>query len=334
MSDETTPARRDTLSTKSLRFGKVSARSEEETLIVAPLTARIVAAPSVSLGSVVAEGDALVAIQPLADGVARSGIDAQRWELRGQMDGARARLRALSAELDRVTHLVAAQLATEADVSRARAELEAEQARLESLRRAGGALATMTGSSVTLRASAGGVVAALTGTVGAVLQQGDVIARIVRAGPRWVDVSAAPGDELGSSYRVRTPLGSWVVARLLSAGTVVQIDGTRQDRIELAASDAAAVLPGTLVAVEVVRGVEGVIVSEQAVVLEGSRPMVFVETEAGKFTPREVTLGARGDGQVVLSSVEAGERVVTRGAMALLGELGQSNGSRERAEPE
>jgi biotin carboxyl carrier protein len=330
---EMSAARRETLSTRSLRFGKVSARPEEEALIVAPMTARIVSPPSVALGAEVSEGDALVSIEPLADAASRSGMAAQRWELQGQVGGARARLRALTAELDRVRRLVAARLATEADESRARAELEAEQARLASLRGAGDALATMTGGSLTIRASAGGVVAALASSVGALLAQGDVIARIVRAGPRWVDVSSAPGDELGSSYRVRTAAGSWVDARLLSPGLVVQSDGTRHDRIEVAAADAPWVLPGAIVAVEIVREVEGVIASEQAVVLEGSQPVVFVETEAGKFTPREVALGARGDGRVVLSGVEPGERVVTRGAMALLGELGQSSGSSQRAEP-
>jgi len=41
---------------------------------------------------------------------------------------------------------------------------------------------------------------------------------------------------------------------------------------------------------------------------------VFVEAAAGRFVPREVALGARGEGQVqVLSGVDPGERVVVKG---------------------
>jgi hypothetical protein len=153
-----------------------------------------------------------------------------------------------------------------------------------------------------------------------------MIARIVRAGPRWIDVAAAPSDEIGTLYRVRTPAG-WVDAQLLSQGAVIGLDGTRQDRIEVPSPDASRVLPGATLAIEVVREVEGVIVPEQAVAFYAADAIIFVETQAGQFEPRKVVLGARDAGQLVVAGVAAGERVVTRGAPSLVAELGHGSKS-------
>jgi hypothetical protein len=131
---------------------------------------------------------------------------------------------------------------------------------------------------------------------------------------------------------VRTPAG-WVEARLLSRGGVVRADGTRQDRIEVASPDAARVLPGATLAIEVVREVEGVIVPEQAVALYAADAVVFVELEPGQFASRKVSLGARDDGLILVDGVSAGERVVTRGAPSLLGELGHGAESGHEDEP-
>jgi Cu(I)/Ag(I) efflux system membrane fusion protein len=57
---------------------------------------------------------------------------------------------------------------------------------------------------------------------------------------------------------------------------------------------------------------EGVVIPDSAVIDTGVRQVVFVE-QAGAFQPREVRVGSRGDGRaLILSGVEAGERVAVR----------------------
>jgi cobalt-zinc-cadmium efflux system membrane fusion protein len=64
------------------------------------------------------------------------------------------------------------------------------------------------------------------------------------------------------------------------------------------------------------------VVPMTAVIQSGDRALVFVETTAGRFQPRPVTLGARaGDVIRVLSGLSPGETVVTDGAMLLQGLL-------------
>jgi RND family efflux transporter MFP subunit len=64
---------------------------------------------------------------------------------------------------------------------------------------------------------------------------------------------------------------------------------------------------------------DAVLVPDSAVLRSGERNTVFVALDGGKFDAREVTLGARGEGNAyqVLSGVSAGERVVTSGQFLL-----------------
>jgi membrane fusion protein, copper/silver efflux system len=56
----------------------------------------------------------------------------------------------------------------------------------------------------------------------------------------------------------------------------------------------------------------GLSVPESAVIDSGGRKLVFIDRGAGRFEPREVTLGVRaGAGFQVISGLEDGERVVT-----------------------
>jgi len=57
---------------------------------------------------------------------------------------------------------------------------------------------------------------------------------------------------------------------------------------------------------------EGIVIPDSAVLDTGVRQVVFVE-KAGAFAPREVRVGSRGDGRVlILSGLAAGERVAVR----------------------
>ncbi len=69
--------------------------------------------------------------------------------------------------------------------------------------------------------------------------------------------------------------------------------------------------PGMFVNVELDRDrARGVLVADSAVIDTGTRQIVFVEAEPGRFEPREVKVGLRHDGRVIIESgLHAGERV-------------------------
>jgi membrane fusion protein, copper/silver efflux system len=91
---------------------------------------------------------------------------------------------------------------------------------------------------------------------------------------------------------------------------------TRTARVRVELQNPQRVLkPGMYGSVEIAAGpkTEVLVVPDSAVIDSGARQAVLVALGGGRFEPREVKLGARGDGQVeVLSGVKEGESVVTR----------------------
>jgi RND family efflux transporter MFP subunit len=320
---QTAVARKGVLTRSSLRFGKVVGRPQENALVVAPVTGRL-ALPKVALGAHVSAADELVALEPLVSAASQASLQAQRRELQGQVEAAHAEVKARQSELDRASALIASGLGTQAAKAQAEAGLTAEQAREKSLRRAVSDLGRLTGGRIELRAPASGVVASLATDTGALVGQGTVIARIVQPGPRWIDLAVPPGDPVGAAYRVEGVTGS-VSARLLSRGVVVQSDGTRRDRLEAPPEAAADLPPGAIVAVEVRYPTHGVVVPARAVVRRGSGSVVFVQLRDGRYRARSVKVGARdATRSAITSGLAAGDRVVSRGAWALLGVLARA----------
>ena len=328
---ETASAALGSLTPSTLRFGKVVARPDEDALVSTPITGRL-EAPAVALGATVEVGEVLLVIEPLVDAASRASLEAQRRELLGQIEGARAQVQAKQADLSRIVTLVRSGLATEAERAQAEAALASERARVESLQRAAAELAGTTGGRLELPAPAAGVVAMLATEAGSTIAQGTVVARIVRAGPRWIDVAVPPGDPVGSAYQVQGVAGP-VAARLLMRGAVVQADGTRRDRLEAASTAAPSLPPGATVPVEVLHEVRGLVVPVIALVRRGRETLVFVENEADHFAPSPVQVAARnGSRAVVASGLSPGDRVVTLGASSLLGELGAQGFAQRGAE--
>ena len=317
----TTVVEAGTLTTATLRFGTVVARPQEDTSVIAPATARLKALAS-ALGDTVAAGDPLVIIEPLISIASRAGIEAQRRQLHGKLKSALAKVEAGQVELERVKTLADTGLATQAERAQAEAALRSERARAESLRRAGTELGQITSGAITLRAPNGGAVATLAADLGSLVQQGDVLARIVQDGPRWIDLAVPPDDPAGDGYRVVLSSGA-LSARLLARGTIVQADGARRDRLRTTAEAANGIPPGATVSVEVLHERQGFIIPVGAIVRRGMEELVFVEVDKGRFAPRPVSVAARERRQAVITSgLAQGEHVVARGAASLLGELG------------
>lgn len=320
---ETAAARDGALTTVALRFGKVVARPQEDAFVVAPVTSRLVAAVS-SLGARVSRGDPLVAIEPLVGTASRANLEAQRRELLGRLQASRAQLHADRSELARVTTLVATGLATKAAQAQASATLEAEQARSESLRRAASELGRATGGRTELGSPIAGVVATLDTDEGSLVTQGAVVARVVGAGPRWIDLEVPPGDPVGDAYRVRGASGL-VPARMLTRGSIVGPDGFRRDRLLANADASSGLMPGATVPVQVLHRARGIVVPSRAIVHRGREELVFVQVAEGRYAPKTVRVGARDAKRtVVTSGLALGDRVVRQGVAALLGALGEA----------
>jgi cobalt-zinc-cadmium efflux system membrane fusion protein len=73
-------------------------------------------------------------------------------------------------------------------------------------------------------------------------------------------------------------------------------------------------------------------VPSAAVVADGDRPVVFVETAKGAFEARRVTIGKPAGALVrVVDGVRPGEAVVVDGGMLLEGLLRRGSGRRDEA---
>ena len=149
---------------------------------------------------------------------------------------------------------------------------------------------------------------------------GDTLFRIADISTMWV-LADVPERDLSS---VRTGQPVTVTVRSLPgrtfAGNVALIypqvnkeTRTTRVRIELANPDGS-LLPDMYAEVEISTGARQAVVAvpEDALIDTGARQVVLLDKGEGRFEPREVAVGARGNGFVeIRKGVEAGDRVVT-----------------------
>ena len=317
------PAAEGDLPDVALRFGRVRSRPEDEALVVAPFAGQV-RSPLTTLGASVAAGDRLVELSPVLAAGERVSLGVQSADIVGQIQATERELETQRAEAARARDLARSEIVSTAKLQAAETAVATTQARLSALRKAQGLqVRGGEGGALTLQAPIDGTVAALETTVGAHVAQGAVLARILRVGPRWIDVDVPPNDPDGEAYEVQVGT-DWQPARLLARGTVVDSSGTREDRIEVDAHSE--LLPGAVVLVRVARGsTRGVVLPETAVVPGVRQGTVYVETSPGVFTPRSVRIAAQLGGHLRLAKgVEPGEQVVTQGVMGLRGETARA----------
>jgi len=151
---------------------------------------------------------------------------------------------------------------------------------------------------------------------------GDVLFRIADHSVVWVMADVAEGDlgalKPGQSVKVTTRAHpgrvftgrvSVIYPHLMKETRTVRV------RIELPNSDLA-LLPDMYVDVDIATGSEEPVVAvpASAVIDSGARQVVIVARGEGRFEPRDVKLGRKGDGYVeVMSGLQDGESIVVNG---------------------
>ena len=151
---------------------------------------------------------------------------------------------------------------------------------------------------------------------------GDVLFRIADHSVVWVMADVAEGDlgalKPGQSVKVTTRAHpgrvftgkvAVVYPHLMKETRTVRV------RIELPNPDLA-LLPDMYADVEIATGSDEPVVAvpESAVIDSGTRQVVILDRGDGRFEPRDVKLGRKGDGYVeVLSGLQDGETVVVNG---------------------
>ncbi len=167
-----------------------------------------------------------------------------------------------------------------------------------------------------------GVVLERNAVDGQAFKAGDVLFRIADHSLVWVMADVAEGDigalKPGQSVKVTTRAHpgrvfdgkvSVVYPHLMKETRTVRV------RIELPNQDLA-LLPDMYAEVEIATGSDAPVVTvpASAVIDSGTRQVVILDRGDGRFEPRDVKLGRRGDNYVeVTSGVEDGESVVVNG---------------------
>jgi RND family efflux transporter MFP subunit len=316
----TAPAAETELPESTLRFGRVLSPPANEAQVVSSVTGRVTRPPLVELGASVSASAALIEIMPVLDTPDRIAVGTQSAERVGQIEAAEREVSKAEADAARAREL-SPQVVSVAQLQEAETALATARARLEGLRNARTASDQAQSRPVTVTAPVSGTISAINVEVGGLVNRGDVLARLLRAGPLWIDLFVPPDDPTADRYEVETPSGP-IPARLLTGGRLIDPDGTRHDRLIVAATSSTVLRPGSTVSVHAARGtMRGIVLPESALVPGVDTDTVFVETSPGIFTARSVRVAARFGGQVRLTAgINAGETVVIQGAMGLQGE--------------
>ncbi|MFO7954705.1 efflux RND transporter periplasmic adaptor subunit [Thioalkalivibrio sp.] len=319
----TAPARYEPFAERIEVPGTIREVPGQRTRLVAPADGVITAdgdwpAP----GRAVSAGDSLMRLAVLPDSGTSSGLALE-------LARAQERLTAAEADLKRVTALAEEGVIADSRVVEARRERNTARAELDDARDRQKRLDGNTDSgTLALRAPAGGRVESLDISPGEVVQAGQRLASVLDGGHLWLVAHLYPADLARvtslTDPAVRHP-GSreW---RAVGGEPVWEggaFDGPGQTlpvAFTLEAADTR-YRPGMPVTVSLAAGTprHGVTVPVGALIDDDGVPIVVVQTGGESFERRPVRTGARSAGRVeILSGIEADERVVTRGAYAVL----------------
>ena len=294
--------------------GRVAFRPQAQSAVGAPMPGRV-AAVLVRVGEIVKAGAPLLAIDS-ADAAAG----------RASLDQAATRLASAENMFKRQVEMVQKGVGLEIDRQEAEAKLKEARAEHDRARHAAGMVGGGQGNRFTVRAPADGVVMAIRAAVGAsVAPGGDPLVEL--GDPTRLQVVAqVPEGELrrvavGQEAEVELPaLAMRVAAKVENFSPRVDPESRRAQLYLALAKKTENLRAGMLAQVKLrVIGEEGLSVPVAAVLIkEGKRRVVYVERPDGGFEARDVQIGRNRDGRVmVLQGLNAGERIVVRGALLL-----------------
>lgn len=312
------PASDGELPDARIRYGRVIPRPGDEIAITSPMAGRITEVVHM-VGDRVTAHTELVKVAPVLGVPERAALGVQGAELAAQVTQAEHELALRETELARAQELARDGIVSQAKLQEAQTAAANANAHLAAARQGRDVHVGAIGRVVTLTAPADGTLVANDAMVGGAVALGQDVARILRVGPRRVDLATSPNDPVANAYEVQVG-DTWLPARLLAHGMTTLDDGNRHDVLELDGS--AEPLLGSTVAVRLAnRSVRGVVVPDAAVLPSAGGDIIYVERQHGVFEARVVRIAARFGGRLRLASgLSPGESVVVRGASALRGE--------------
>jgi cobalt-zinc-cadmium efflux system membrane fusion protein len=292
----------------------------------APGAGRVAAGGGRASGTPVTRGSVLAEI------IVRNERLGEAPVLRLEVTEAQTAVRLAQEDLARVERLAAVGAVPQRRLSEARAAHETAAARLQiaeeqlrhlELSRTGQGSGDA-GERLVLRAPLTGIIAESNVTPGATVEEGQLLYRIVALDRVYV-VGAVPEQQLA---RVRGTTEAEVevpglpaplkTTRLVSVGRVVDRERRSVPITFELANPPAAVAVGQGVTLRVITSAQApeVAVPADAVVDDGGQTIVFVQTGGESFERRPVRVGGPREGGFlqIADGLEAGERVVTRGA--------------------
>lgn len=317
---EVAPVSEGTLGAGTLRFGKVQTAVTDEVIVAAPVSGRL-SGTMVVAGSSVSAGTTLASIVPSFDASERVTLSVQAADIDGQIAQLEKEIHAKDAEAARTRQLGRERIVSVAREQNAAADAAAAHAKLDALRRERDAQRRNTLQMAAVRAPISGTLAEVHATSGSVVHQGDVLARIVRPGERFIDLPVGGNEPPGDAYAVLAA-GVWLPARLVSRGAAIDSDGFRHDRVAVQGAAATTLLPGSSISVRISRGASsGIIVPDSAIIPTSHGDLVYVQRSPDIFQSRVVHVAERTDSFVRIDQgLAPGDVIVVRGVMGLYGE--------------
>jgi membrane fusion protein, heavy metal efflux system len=319
--------RRGTMAMGARGLARVRSPAGGEAILTATVDGVVQPSPWPYPGQQVGPGDTIFRVAPTV----RS--DRSLTDLAAEAAGLEADAAAARARLARLEDLLAMEATSRREVEDARARSTTLEAKLQATRRdLESATAAREGKADAaahpLRAPFSGRVAAVTASPGAAIAAGEPLARIVRNGPVWLEVSLTPDDTArlaaqGVGGLVLGP-ASETPRRVEAAGVRLvslapEVDPATGKVTALLEVDDPQLILGVTVEAEVLLGgrQEGIVVPTSALVDDGGVIVVYLQQSGESFARQEVEVMTRQGDLALVEGLVPGQRLVTRGGDAI-----------------